>query len=323
MRRRAGFTLIELLVAIAIIGILVSLLLPAVQQAREAARGIHCRNNLKQLGLAFHNYESAHAVFPLISSNVTGFSPQARILPFVDQANLHDLIDFDQPLTTFGGGVTTSLNPAFIGIQDRLLPVLLCPSDSGNPILMDLGVPWAGTNYLVNGGSGPGFSYCSTGGQSDGLFWRGSRVRFRDITDGASNTILMAEGLFGARESLPTTVLVDPQRQMQSAGGGPPCNQTAEELIASAPIIYNGRRNGSWIRTTGFHISINGFFTPNSRQPDVSYNGDVVTSSRSDHVGGTHVLMADGAVRFVSNSVDLDTWRALFSRNGGEVIGEF
>lgn len=138
-----GFTLIELLVVIFIIGILVGLLLPAVQSAREAARRMKCHNNFKQLGLAVHNYESAHRAFPRISSYHTGFSPQARILPFVEQGNLHNLIDYSEPLMTFGSGVTQSLNPAFQGVQDRLVPVLLCPSDSGNPILNDVGVPWA------------------------------------------------------------------------------------------------------------------------------------------------------------------------------------
>lgn len=322
--RHRGFTLIELLVVIAIIAILIALLLPAVQQAREAARRTQCRNNLKQLGLALHNYESTHSVFPLISSSTTGFSPQAQILPFIDQGNLHHLIDFNEPLTTFGGGVTTSLNPAFLGIQDRLIPVLLCPSDSGNPILMALDVPWAGTNYLVNVGSGAGFNYCDGGtARTDGLFWRGSSVRFRDITDGTSNTVLMAEGLFGARDALPTTVLVDPQRQMQRASGGLPCTKTAEDLVAGALDDYRGTRNGSWIRTTGYHVTINGFFTPNNRHPDVAHHGNVVTSSRSNHVGGTHILLVDGAARFVSDSIHLGTWRALFSRDGGEVLGEF
>lgn len=324
-RSRSGFTLIELLVVIAIIAILIALLLPAVQQAREAARRTQCRNNLKQLGLALHNYESTHSVFPLISQNTTGFSAQAQILPFIDQGNLQNLIDFAKPLMT-GSGPNVVLNPDYQGIQDRLIPMLLCPSDSGNPMLDDEGVRWAGTNYLVNVGSGTGFNYCTRGDSvlPDGIFWRGSNVRLRDITDGTSNTVLMAEGLFGGRDGVSATVLTDPQRQTKRAGGGgSPCSRTAENLAAATTSGYNGTRAGSWIRTTASHIAVNGFYTPNSRDPDVSFHGDVVSASRSAHVGGTQAVLADGSVRFVSENVNLETWRAFFSRNGGEVISEF
>lgn len=320
-RRPRGFTLVELLVVITIIGILVGLLLPAVQAAREAARRMSCQNNLKQLALATLNYESAYRVFPTTSEATTGFSAQARMLAFVEQRALHDLIDYSQPLTTFGSGVTQSLNPIFEGIQDRLIPVLLCPSDSGDPMSMAVGVQWAGTNYLVSVGSGEGFNYCSGGSvQTDGLFYRGARLGFRDVTDGTSNTVLMAEGLFGSRDSLPATDLLDPQRQTQRVSGGSPCTRPADELVSNALNSFHGNRNGSWIRTTGFHITINGYFTPNSRHPDVSHHGDVVAGSRSGHAGGANVALVGGSVRFIADTVDSRTWRALFSRNSGEII---
>ncbi|MCA9090888.1 MAG: DUF1559 domain-containing protein [Planctomycetaceae bacterium] len=321
---RQEFTLIELLVVIAIIAILIALLLPAVQQAREAARRTQCKNNLKQLGLALHNYESTHRVFPLISSNSTGYSPQAQLLPFIEQGGLHNLIDFDLPLM-LGSGPNVSLNPALEGVQNKLIPVFQCPSDSGNPMLTDAGAEWAGTNYLVNIGSGEAFNYCATATPDpNGLFWRGSSTRFRDIIDGTSNTVFMAEGLFGGRDTVSTTVLTDPQRQMQRAsGGGSPCSRTAEDLTTSAASGYVGTRAGSWIRATSFHIVVNSFFTPNSMQPDVSFHGDLASSSRSNHVGGTQTVLVDGSVRFVSDSINLGIWRALFSRNGGELISEF
>ncbi|MBL8816982.1 MAG: DUF1559 domain-containing protein [Planctomyces sp.] len=322
--RSRGFTLIELLVVIAIIAILIALLLPAVQQAREAARRTQCKNNLKQLGLAMHNYESTHSVFPLISFNHQGYSPQAQILPFLEQGNLHSLIDFNQPLLV-GSGPTATLNPVHIGLQDRLINVFLCPSDSGDPMLFDSGYQWAGTNYMVNTGSGAGLNYFEGGSpQPDGMFWRGSSTRFRDITDGTSNTLLMAETLFGGRNAVSTTVLTDVRRQTQRAsGGGGPGSRTSENLVAAAPAGFNGVRAGSWIRTTGYHITTNGYYTPNHRLPDVLHHGHIVASSRSLHTGGTQTLLVDGSVRFVSDSVDVGTWRALFTRGTGEVTGEF
>ncbi|MEW4455205.1 DUF1559 domain-containing protein [Bremerella sp. JC817] len=321
MRRDHGFTLVELLVVIAIIGVLISLLLPAVQQAREAARRIQCQNNFKQLGLALHNYHDTHRNFPSISSSSTGYSPQALVLPFIEQGNLHDLIDFSQPLM-LGSGPSVSLNPAHAGIPDRVLPMLLCPSESGDPLFIDGGETWAGTNYMVNVGSGNGLNY-SEGNSPNGLFWRGSDTRFRDITDGTSHTILMAETLFGGRDQVSTTVLTDPQRQIKSVSGGAPGSKTAEDLDAASASGYTGKRAGSWIRATGFHITINGFYTPNSLNPDVSHHGYIVTSSRSNHPGGTQLVLADGSVKFAPETIDLAVWRALFSRGGGEVPQPF
>ncbi|MHC2068802.1 DUF1559 domain-containing protein [Bremerella sp. T1] len=317
MRRRNAFTLVELLVAIAIIGILIALLLPAVQQAREAARRMQCQNNLKQLGLALHNYHDTHRKFPLISSESTGFSAQAQMLPYLEQGNLHDLIDFREPLM-LGSGPSVSLNPVHAGIQDRLLPMLLCPSDSGDPLYNDGTDTWAGTNYMVNVGSGDGLNFCE-GCDPNGLFWRGSDTAFRDITDGTSHTILMAETLFGGRDSVSTTVLTDPQRQTKRVSGGAPGSKTGEDLDAASASGYTGVRAGSWIRTTGYHITINGFYTPNSRSPDVSHHGHIVSSSRSNHPGGTQIVLADGAVNFVPETINLAVWRALFTRGGGEV----
>ncbi|MEW4565418.1 DUF1559 domain-containing protein [Bremerella sp. JC770] len=321
MRLRHAFTLVELLVVIAIIGILIALLLPAVQQAREAARRMQCQNNLKQLGLAMHNYHDTHRKFPAISSASTGFSAQAQILPFVEQGNLHDLIDFDQPLM-LGSGPSVSLNPVHAGIQDRALAMLLCPSDSGDPMYNDGTDTWAGTNYMVNVGSGNGLNYYEAG-EPNGLFWRGNDTAFRDITDGTSHTILMAETLFGGRDQVSTTVLTDPQRQMKRISGGAPGSKTAEDIDAATASGYTGVRASSWIRTTGYNITINGFYSPNSRSPDASHHGNVVASSRSNHPGGTQIVLADGSVRFVPETLDLSTWRALFSRGGGEVPQPF
>jgi prepilin-type N-terminal cleavage/methylation domain-containing protein len=318
---RRGFTLIELLVVIAIIAILIALLLPAVQQAREAARRTQCKNNLKQLALAAHNYAETHSSFPLqAGASLYGYSAQAQLLPFHEQGNLHGLIDFSQPLT-IGLAWNPQVNPAIAAVAGTRISVLLCPSESGNPMYTDgFGFEWAGGNYLVNGGSGTNLNYCS--GRNDGLFWRGSNTKFRDITDGTSNTVFMAETLFGNRQPA-TTTLVDPQRQMKRVSLGSPCQPTAEALEATASSNFNGNRAGIWISSTGFHTLIQGYYPPNSRNPDFGNHGEIVSGPRSLHVGGAQLSLCDGSVRFVSENVDLATFRNLFSRNDGQVVGEF
>lgn len=314
--------MVELLVVIAIIGVLVGLLLPAVQSAREAARRMQCGNNLKQLGLAMHNYVGTHRNFPtLATDSLYLFSAHAQVLPFIEQANLSNLINFREPLM-LGPAFNPTLNPVHRGIQDRLIPTFMCPSDGGDPLDITNGVSFAGTNYLVNTGSGAGMNYCENV-RTDGLFWGGSRVSFGDITDGSSNTVLMAEGLFGGRNSLPTATLVDARRQMKSVGGGAVCSATAEVLSARPASSFRGTRNGAWVRSTAFHTTVNAFYVPNSREPDVSFHGQVLSSSRSMHPGGTQITRADGSVHFVGQSVDLILWRALFTRGNGEVLGEY
>ena len=320
-RKQSGFTLIELLVVIAIIAILISLLLPAVQQAREAARRTQCKNNLKQLALAAHNYAHTHNSFPLqAAASLYGYSAQAQLLPFYEQGNLHGLIDFTQPLT-IGFPWNPQVNPAVETVASTRIPVLMCPSDAGNPMYTDgFGFAWAGGNYLVNGGSGTQLNYCS--GINDGLFWRGSNTKFRDITDGTSNTAFMAETLFGNRQAATTTV-VDPQRQMKRVSGGVACGPTAEMMETTASTNFNGNRAGAWISSTGYQTLVQGYYPPNSKNPDFGNHGEIVSGPRSLHVGGSQLSLCDGSVRFVSENVDLNTFRAIFSRADGQVLGEF
>ena len=318
---RPAFTLVELLVVIAIIGILVGLLLPAVQSAREAARRMQCSNNLKQLALASHNYESAHKKFPGPADNsLYGYSFQAKLLPFVEQTNLHNLIDYRQPLLQ-GLPWRPNVNPALIPVVDKPLGVLLCPSDPGEVFYEENGQTWAGLNYMVNAGPGHGLTYCSRS-DTNGIAWRGSNVKFRDITDGTSSTILLAETLFG-RRGADTTTLMDAQTQVKRVSGGPPCISSAEDLVARAASRYEGRRAGQWIRNITYQTFVNGFFPPNAKVPDVAHHGEAISGARSKHTGGINAALSDGSVHFISENLDLNTWRFLHDRRDNQVVSGF
>lgn len=319
--KHRGFTLVELLVVIAIIGILVGLLLPAVQATREAARRMQCSNNLKQLALAGHTYHDSYRTFPLpAGSSLEGYSVQSKLLPFVEQGNIQDVLDFGRPLLQ-GRPWNPTVDPEMAEIVGTRISVFECPSDSGDPYYESNGTRWAGGNYMANAGPGTDFTYCSRS-DNHGLFWRGSAIGIRDIRDGTTNTILLAETLFGDPRS-DTEVLIDAQTQTKRVSGGGPCSVTAEELSTRAASRYEGRRAGQWVRNITYHTFINGFFRPNSEFPDVAHHGEGLMGARSRHPGGAHIALSDGSVRFVAETIELDTWRNLHSRDDRQVLGEY
>ncbi|QDT56578.1 putative major pilin subunit [Caulifigura coniformis] len=351
-QRLRGFTLIELLVVIAIIAILIALLLPAVQQAREAARRTQCKNNLKQFGLALHNYESTYNVFPPQSGS-TGYSPQARLLPYIEQANLQNLIDFNQR-PYLGSGPNTFPNPALSNVFPAIISMFLCPSDPGpsqyTATISGQAYTFGPINYMVSNGSGTGTKYDDRY-PTDGLVFLNSSVRMRDVTDGTSNTVFMSEAVRG--DGIDVTLAagatpVKPYRKLLSgtsgtsssgpatggytgSGSGWPGGTITDPDLA--PVVaqhttWNGGGNGSgrglsWVRSLSANVLTNGYNTPNSVIPDIQMHGSGYYGPRSMHTGGAHALFGDGSVRFLSDSIDRAIHHAVHSRNGGEVTGEF
>jgi len=351
---RRGFTLIELLVVIAIIATLIALLLPAVQQAREAARRSQCKNNLKQLGIALHNYHDTHSCFPAgyySYGTSTGSGPgwaeidpttwdaapgwtwSMMLLPYLDQANVYNALNVNLPCW----------NLANAGAAQTTLPVFLCPSSSGGdePFL----VRDASGNPLTKGGAQLLFGrshYVASHGQescwgecgasttgtvftniytkatktvtingdagqvADGPFFRNSRRRMRDVTDGTSNTIFLGE--HSSRLSDKTWVGVVPGAYTHPRFSSP---ENGPDAAATLSLIHAGPSGGE-LDITGFPII-----------HPVNFPTYHVGQMYSEHVGGGHICMGDGSVRFVSENIDLLLWAALSSINEGEVIGEF
>ena len=294
--RRSGFTLIELLVVISIIGILVALLLPAVQQAREAARNTQCKNNLKQIGLALHNYHDTYRVFPNVNaggvsfSQLSGCSFFVSILPFIDKGNTYKRFDFNQ-------GNTAAYNQEVVG--QRVTPYLCptatfprevpsCDSDSGR----------APGTYAANVGTELFLPYFSGVEQNGAMVYTNSSdgtTGFRDMTDGSSTTLLVGESAY----NLPDYVF--------SSGNCAGLPRWSFTLWANPYHTSTGFTTGS-------------DFNPRDIEGDGVFNPDWVQSFRSDHFGYVNFVMVDGSVRSLNDNVDADLLDGLASRNGGEAV---
>ncbi|MEX0728846.1 MAG: DUF1559 domain-containing protein [Planctomycetaceae bacterium] len=318
-KRRRAFTLIELLVVIAIIAILIALLLPAVQQAREAARRTQCRNNLKQIGLALHNYESSHRVYPPGRLGYPMvFSAQAHILPYVDGANLYNLIDFN---TAPNFGIPSApMTQNEIAVRTKI-PLYLCPSDFGRINGSEMGP----TNYVATTGDGTGTANSINTG--NGIMYSRSSTRFADVIDGMSNTVCFSEqtlGVGGKPSSPSGSLPAFPEGEVLELSGATP---TTDVDCSSAAVTatWSGLRGDKWMNGHYGDTMYNHFYPPNSKQWDcgnASHNYGL-TAARSRHEGGVSALLCDGSVRFVGENVDLGIWRSLATRSGGEVVGEF
>ncbi len=327
-KKRGAFTLVELLVVIAIIGVLVGLLLPAVQSAREAARRMQCSNNLKQMSLAAHNYVDTHKSLPVGEYSCCWGTWILQLLPFAEQNNLFAMYQYNGMMVdnaAVAGGGTRYGNTVNLPVTRTQVPMYTCPSDSvsGSPNLRS-GITFH--NYVANHGNtslsrisplgttstgapniygGAPFSFVGlsqAGNPASGT--KPMNIKFGEITDGLSNTLMFSETVQGKSNDL---------------------------------------RGFSWWNG-GAHFST--FLAPNSRSPDIleniaycfgipgaaGYNPlnppcaapttalPSTIAARSRHVGGVQSSMCDGSVQFISNSINLDTWRALSTAYGGETV---
>ncbi len=314
MRRRA-FTLIELLVVIAIIAVLIALLLPAVQAAREAARRSQCINNLKQLGIALHGYHDAwNALPPCDYIYPFNFPTHVGLLPYMEQQALYNQCRF----YNVDGKTPNAWTGLNLTVAQTKVAVFQCPSDFG-------GVPGstsAGTSYSSCAGTGfdPNVGdYDGNYTTIDGAFTQQKYFSFAGITDGLSNTAAFSESVYGDGTPDGTAIAgtVDPSKLAILLPGG-----TLTSLANCKGGTYTGQRNVLW--TLGGYVNsvYNHFTTPNSPTLDCFnvYDNPGLKAARSRHPGGVNLGLCDGSVRFVKNSVSLITWKALATRNGGEVI---
>lgn len=321
-RSQSAFTLVELLVVIAIIGILVGLLLPAVQAAREAARRMQCQNSMRQIGLAMHNYESAMKRFPAVCYiNRTGlslsWSAQASILPYVEESNLSNLIDVNLPFT-----VQTQVAQKRVGL-------FMCPSEiNDRPNTSSPSITHYPINYAVS--CGTWFQYDPTSNTSgNGSFWVNATARTSSFTDGLSNTV-------GVSEVKAYTPVIRDGGNPSALNVVPPANSA--QVLAFGGNLTPDLGHSQWVNGIIIHTGFTHTLAPNTpvlqtsggRNFDCSFTSNrlgmgqnlptyTAITSRSYHGQGVNATLMDGSTTFVSQSIDLNIWRAYGTRDGAEI----
>lgn len=336
MVRRSGFTLIELLVVTAIIAILIGLLLPAVQKVREAAARSKCQNNLKQISLAMHNYESTFGYYPpsmtikpgaTSGSSTLGWSIHGQILEYIEQGNAGVKVDLNVYWDQQDGN----------GIPQTRIPVYLCPSEVNDIVRTKNGQPSVyPANYGFNMGTWLVYNPASNSG-SAGMFYPNSRVRATSITDGSSNTLCSAEvkaftPYFRNSPSEPSATIPATPAELVAIA------QSGEKKLG--PAINDRTGHTEWpdgrVHQTGFTAT----FPPNTKviyneggiDYDIDFNSRqegksetlksfAAVTARSYHTGIVNASLMDGSVRVIRDSIDPQVWRNYATRSGGEVGG--
>jgi len=327
---RSGFTLVELLVVIAIIGVLVALLLPAVQAAREAARRSSCQNNLKQIGLALHNYEGSYLTLPMGSANIIGgvgnnISTHPMFLPFIEQGSVQALFNFNVDANTHASNEAA---------RQQKLKIFSCPSSPGSPPFI-LAAPQCPlgcgtTNYVQSLGNNANYA------TNDGPFGRRFGARFADFLDGLSNTGVFSEIHLGPSPGSPTTAVVPaassddykvatnlPFATWDGSSTGDTIAVPECDNRATSAWLYRGKQYYRGIVVTTYYSHT---LTPNSKRRDCIRGTGLDRghlAARSYHPGGVLIVLGDGSVRFGANTIDELVWRAIGSKGGGEPIANF
>jgi len=327
--RRVGITLVEVLVVLGIVTVLMGLLLPAVQSAREAARRTQCQSNLRQLGVAMHNYIDIHSRIPGIMQQTVirmsptappllldrNLSPQAQLLPFLDHAAIAQQINLAE--TGNGSGDEPPVSSLNAKIMNHSIRVFECPSDT---------VSQGGLSYRMCAGSTPSWHQerRSNGDSAlKGIAYNYQGLQISRITDGFSNTIAFSERVVGDRD----VSRYDPWRDraiVELGRGSFPSDVAADcERIPIPSTSHHSFDGATWLLTDWRYTLYNHVLPPNSRIPDCGTSFGKAVAARSYHTSGVNVLFVDGSSRFVHEQIDLELWRALSSIDGDETIPEF
>jgi prepilin-type N-terminal cleavage/methylation domain-containing protein len=335
-----GFTLIELLVVIAIIGILIALLLPAVQAARESARRAQCSNNLKQIGIALHNYHDALKKFPPSTMQATpqtdgiengtlgefyAFGSLALLMPYMEGNSLYNTMDFRYAVYVPGGTGTNGFNisPVNTPAAATLVPFYLCPSDMYKSVSSDYGVTNLGpVNYAACIGSGLNFG---SPFNTDGPFYAQSSITSASLLDGLSNTAAFSECLLGTGPENAMGAM--PGNDVQSIYAFIPGLISDSGCASATTWNVDNNKGFLWLVGELRCTAYNHYYTPNQViwdcigfDPNNGYATTGWHGARSRHPNGVNLTISDGSVRFVSSEIDFYIWRAMATRAGRESL---